>query len=217
MAEVTYPSENQIVNAYLAESESDKGILLFHDIFGYQLPEMRKFADLLNAAGYVVLLPDLYRGNPWPLDADWSNHETWRQSHSDQRVMQDVHNANLTLRSRVEKVVSIGFCWGGDMTFKFAQTEHCDAAVICYGTRMNPAAAVNLKCPVLAIFGGNDPVIPNDQVDQFADALAQSPVTSELRIFADAGHAFVHRPQPDGQDNAQQALAEMLQWLSKHI
>ncbi len=68
MAEVTYPSENQIVNAYLAESESDKGILLFHDIFGYQLPEMRKFADLLNAAGYAVLLPDLYRGNSWPLD-----------------------------------------------------------------------------------------------------------------------------------------------------
>ncbi len=217
MAEVTYPSENQIVNAYLAESESDKGILLFHDIFGYQLPEMRKFADLLNAAGYVVLMPDLYRGDPWGFDADWSNHETWRQSHSAQRVMQDVHSANQYLRSRVARVASIGFCWGGDVTFNFAQTSHCDAAVICYGTRMNPSAAANLKCPVLAIFGGNDPVIPNDQVDQFADALAQSPVTSELRIFADAGHAFVHRPQPDGQDNAQQALAEMLQWLSKHI
>ncbi len=217
MAEVTYPSENQIVNAYLAESESDKGILLFHDIFGYQLPEMRKFADLLNAAGYVVLLPDLYRGNPWPLDADWSNHETWRQSHSPHRVMQDVINANLSLRSRVDKVVSIGFCWGGDVTFNFAQTEHCDAAVICYGTRMNASDTAKLKCPVLVIFGGADPVIPNNQVDQFADALAQSPVESELRIFADAGHAFVHRPQPDGQDNAQQALDEMLQWLSKQI
>ena len=68
MAEVTYPSENQLIDAYLTETISDKGILLFHDIFGYRLPENRKFADLLNAAGYVVLLPDLYRGNPWPLD-----------------------------------------------------------------------------------------------------------------------------------------------------
>jgi len=82
---------------------------------------------------------------------------------------------------------------------------------------MNASGTAKLKCPVLAIFGGADPVIPNDQVDQFADALAQSPVESELRIFADAGHAFVHRPQPDGQDNAQQAIEEILQWLPKYI
>ena len=216
MTEVTFPGENQPIDAYLTDSSANKGILLFHDIFGYQLPEMRKFAELLNAAGYVVLLPDLYRGDPWPLDADWSNHETWRQSHSPQRVMQDVINANRYLRSRVDKVASIGFCWGGDVTFNFAQTSHCDAAVICYGTRMNAADAIKLKCPVLAIFGGADPVIPNDQVDRFSDALAQSPVASELRIFTDAGHAFIHRPRPDGQDNAQQALEEILQWLSKH-
>jgi len=60
-------------------------------------------------------------------------------------------------------------------------------------------------------------VIPNQQVDQFAGALAQFPVESELRIFAGAGHAFVHRPQPDGQEIAQQAFDEILQWLSKHV
>ena len=82
---------------------------------------------------------------------------------------------------------------------------------------MNASDTANLKCPVLAIFGGADPVIPNDQAEQFADALAQSPVESELRIFPDAGHAFVHRPPPDGQDSAQQAFDEILQWLSRHV
>ena len=85
MADVTYPSENQIVSAYLADTNSNKGILLFHDIFGYQLPETRKVADFLKAEGYIVLLPDLYRGNPWRPDSDWSNHETWRQGHSPTR------------------------------------------------------------------------------------------------------------------------------------
>ncbi len=65
MVEVTCPGENQLVNAYLAESSSSKGILLFHDIIGYRLPEIRIIADLLMAAGYGVLLADLYRGNPW--------------------------------------------------------------------------------------------------------------------------------------------------------
>ena len=54
MAEVSYQSGNHTVNAYLAESNANKGILLFHDIFGYQLPEIRKFADILMAEGYVV-------------------------------------------------------------------------------------------------------------------------------------------------------------------
>ena len=65
MADVTCPGENQLVNACLAESTSSKGIFLFHDIFGYRLPEIRIIADLLMAAGYGVLLPDLYRANPW--------------------------------------------------------------------------------------------------------------------------------------------------------
>ena len=217
MTEVTYASENQLVNAYLAETDSDKGILLFHDIFGYRLPEIRVFADLLRAKGYVVLLPDLYRGNPWRPDADWSGHETWRQSHSLQRVMVDVINANQYLRSKVKKVASIGFCWGGDITFNFAQTEQCDAAIICYGTRMNAVDAANLKCPVLAMFGDSDPVIPSEQVQQFGNALTQAPVEHDLRIFPGAGHAFVHRPQPAGQATAHQALQEILQWLSKHL
>ena len=217
MAEITYPSENRLVSAYLAEASSNKGILLFHDIFGYQLPENREIADFLMRAGYVVLLPDLYQGNPWHPDSDWSNHETWRQSHSPQRVMKDVASASHYLRSRVEKVASIGFCWGGDITFKFAQTEDCDAAVICYGTRMNSDDAANLKCPILAIFGDSDPVIPNQQVHQFGDALARSPVESDLQIFPEAGHAFIHRPKPGGQDSAHKALQEILQWLSKHL
>lgn len=217
MAEVTYQTENHTVNAYLAETDSNKGILLFHDIFGYQLPEIRKIADFLMAKGYVVFLPDLYRGNPWYSDSDWSHHETWRQSHSPQRVMKDVTNANQYLRSQVEKVASIGFCWGGEITFNFAQTEECDAAIICYGTRMNSNDAAKLKCPVLAIFGDSDPVIPNEQVQQFGDALARSPVECDLRIFPEAGHAFIHRPQPAGQDTAQKALQEILQWLSKYL
>lgn len=65
MAEVDCPGENQLVNACLAEFSSSEVILLFHDIIGYRLPEIRIIADLLMAAGYGVLLPDLYRANPW--------------------------------------------------------------------------------------------------------------------------------------------------------
>ena len=132
--------------------------------------------------------------------------------------MKDVTSANHYLRNRVEIVASIGFCWGGDIAFNFAQTENCDTAVICYGTRMNSNDTAKLRCPTLAIFGDSDHVIPNEQVHQFGNSLAQSPVVEcELRIYPDAGHAFIHRPQLGGQDLAQKALQEILQWLSKHL
>ena len=83
---------------------------------------------------------------------------------------------------------------------------------------MNSNDTAKLKCPILAIFGDSDQVIPNEQVHEFSNALAQSSaVDSELRIYPEAGHAFIHRPRPGGQGLAQKALQEILQWLSKHL
>ena len=60
----------------------------------------------------------------------------------------------------------------------------------------------SITCPVLFHFGGQDPYIPREQVDQVA-AFAASHPDMECHVQDDAGHAFdnheapmFHQPEP---------------------
>ena len=44
---------------------TDKAVVLFPDIFGYELPNNRAICDLLAAHHIHVIMPDFFDGNGW--------------------------------------------------------------------------------------------------------------------------------------------------------
>ncbi len=59
--------------AYLASpaglTPANLGIVLVYDIFGFDIINTRRFADMLaDQANAHVLMPDFFRGKPWSLD-----------------------------------------------------------------------------------------------------------------------------------------------------
>ncbi|GAU12020.1 hypothetical protein TSUD_196440 [Trifolium subterraneum] len=54
------------LNAYIAGSpNSNSAVLLVTDIYGYEAPNLRKLADKVAAAGYYVVAPDFFKGDPY--------------------------------------------------------------------------------------------------------------------------------------------------------
>ena len=127
----------------------------------------------------------------------------------------DIAAAVAYLRSsaggQVRSVFSVGFCFGGALSYLQAASGLRYAGVIgFYGwplglsrwpDRPKPIDAVTrYTCPVLSLFGGADQGIPQSVVDQFSAACTKAGVKHDATVYPDAPHSFFDRKQTEFAD-----------------
>lgn len=127
----------------------------------------------------------------------------------------DISAAAAYLRSpeggAVKSLYSVGFCFGGAISYLQAASGLGYSGVIgFYGwplglsrwpDRPKPIDAVSrFTCPVLSIFGGADPGIPQSAVDQFEAACKTAGVRHDLTVYPGAPHSFFDRKQEEFAD-----------------
>ena len=101
-----------------------EGVLLLPDVYGLHSDDVKALAEKIafECQPVVVLVPDLFRGNPWKDDSP-VDYETWRnQVHDDVRVSVDIRAAASCLREQyqVSSVVVWGLCYGGGRALEAA-------------------------------------------------------------------------------------------------
>ena len=90
--------------------------------------QIRGVADRLAQAGYVALVPDLYRGKS-TVEKEEAHHLMTGLDFAD-AATQDVRGAIQYLKTRSAKVGCVGFCMGGARTLLAAANDpELDAAV----------------------------------------------------------------------------------------
>lgn len=185
------------------------GVVVIHHAPGWDewcAEVCRKFAQ----HGYAAIAPNLYfRDGPGAPD-DVAAKVRARGGVPDEQVVGDVSGAMAWLRGAPNasgKVGVIGFCSGGRQTVLVACLEKSvDAAVDCWGgnvvvddtsllTPIRPVAPIDyiesLSCPLLGIFGNDDPNPSPDHVDRLEAALKAHGKTHEFHRYDGAGHAFM--------------------------
>ena len=207
-----FESGGEMANGYLAIPPSGigPGVLLLQEWWGLT-EHITSVADRLAAAGFVVLAPDLYRGES--------------ASHPDDAkrllMAMDMQQAASMLRAGAayllahaavapKRVAAVGFCLGGQLAL-YAATAHpdvIDAVVDFYGI-FSPRIPVDLsalRAPVLAHFGTRDGSISVQQVEGLLAGITASGATCEVHWY-DAGHAFFNDGRPTAYDDRAAALA----------
>jgi carboxymethylenebutenolidase len=132
-----------------------------------------------------------------------------------------------------QKVGLIGFCMGGQYAWLAACTcRGLSAVASFYGMlRYEPgldatkkpreplAAIAALSCPALGLYGREDALIPNADVDELEVRLAQQPQPFEIVRYAGAGHAFLNdtRPALYRPEAAADAWRRLLAFLRAHL
>jgi carboxymethylenebutenolidase len=124
----------------------------------------------------------------------------------------DIAAAAAYLRSRdgggVQRLFSVGFCFGGALAYLQAASGLGHAGVIgFYGwplglrrwpDRPRPIDAVpRFACPVLSIFGGADEGIPPSAIDEFDAACRTAGVAHDFTVYPGAPHSFFDRKQAE--------------------
>ena len=120
---------------------------------------------------------------------------------------------------QADKIASVGFCFGGGMSFNLACQTPLAACVVFYGESPNPIDQVqNIAGPVLGIYGVEDQRI-NGRLDETVRGMAQYKKDFEMRIYPGAGHAFFNDTNPSvyREKAARQAWQQLLHFYQRTL
>ena len=215
-------------------------VLLISEIFGVH----EYIADVtrrLAKEGYLAIAPEMFvrQGDPSQFKEIAKLQSELIAKVPDAQVIADldatVQWANQN-GGNANKLAITGFCWGGRITWLYAQhNPKIKAGVAWYGrmegqtnanTPKHPIEQVAaLKAPVLGLYGGADTGIPVTSVNNMKDALAQAAQqgnaaakASEFVVYPDMPHAFhadyrASYRAPAAMDGWSRALA----WFKQYV
>jgi carboxymethylenebutenolidase len=105
-----------------------------------------------------------------------------------------------------DQIGTIGFCWGGGQSFRYATNNpKLRAAVVAYGPAPDTAAIKRIKAPVLGIYGENDERI-NANLPEVTAAMQSAGKTYMSEVYPGTGHGFL-KPGRQGYDTPEREKA----------
>ena len=199
-----------------AMGESRGGIVIAQEIFGVNR-HIRAVCDDYAARGYTAIAPALFdrieRDVALGYEAnDVEKGRALKVEAADDGALADIAAALAALPDGPKAV--IGYCWGGYVAWRAAQSiEGLAAAIGYYGGGVAGRLDEAPKCPVMLHFGKQDAAIPLTDVD----AVKERHPTVPIHLY-DAGHGFNcdQRGSYDKQ-SAESALERSLAFLEANF
>lgn len=219
--------DGQDVQGYLAEpaaAAGAPGIVVLQEWWGLN-DQIRGVADRYAAAGYVALVPDLYRGKS-TVEAAEAEHLMTNLNFGD-AAGQDVAGAVGFLKQRCAKVGVTGYCMGGALTLlAMVHVPAADAGVVWYGfPPLEYIDAGKIKAPLMGHYAIDDAPFPIATVGLLEDKLRAANVDFEFHRYQ-AMHAFANETQVGANrlpiteyqpEAAALAWTRTLAFLDKHL
>jgi carboxymethylenebutenolidase len=228
----------ELAEGFLAEpgGAAQPGVVIIPDVWGLA-DHTRDIARRLAREGFAALALDVYRKTGRPSLADPAAAMAWIRELSDPLVIATVQEGIDALSAHAavagRGVGLIGFCMGGQYAWLAACTcRGLSAVAPFYGmlryepgldAKKKPRAPLDaigeLACPALGLYGREDALIPNADVDQLEARLARQPQPWEIVRYAGAGHAFMNdtRPAMYRPEAAADAWRRLLSFLRLHL
>jgi len=115
------------INMYISyppgRNTSSKALLYVTDIFGVPLLQNQLLADSLAANDYLVVMPDLFKGDAISVEEQEAglNLTEWRALHPTPEIDSIINTTIAYMRSEldVERIGGLGFCFGGKYVPRF--------------------------------------------------------------------------------------------------
>ena len=185
--------DGQSVKGYLCEPADAAGaaaVVVIQEWWGLN-DQIRGVAERLAAAGYVALVPDLYRGKSTV--AAEEAHHLMSALNFGEAAAQDIRGAVQYLKKRAAKVGVTGFCMGGALTvLAMSMVPELDAGVVWYGLPpLEFVDASKIKAPLLAHWATQDGAFPIASVDQLEQKLKTAGVAYQGQRYL-AQHGFAN-------------------------
>jgi len=191
--------------AYPERRDRAPAVIVIHEIFGLTAWEPT-VADRLAGAGYVAVVPDLLssRFGVTPADPDSGRKLTALLAPEGVDADLDASYAYLNglAAVRPDQIGTIGFCWGGARSFRYAgMNPKLKAAVVCYGSAPDSSLMRGMRARVLGVYGEDDARI-NAALPDVERQMKAAGASFRHEIYPGTGHGFL-KPGRKGSDGPQ--------------
>jgi carboxymethylenebutenolidase len=192
-------SGQRTIKAFVVYPErKDKAatVLVVSEIFGLT-DWVRSLCDELAENGVIAIAPDLHGKKFEDLDAA-------RKATSElpkEQVKADLDATSEYVLTRIPScngtLAICGFCWGGGITFEYAnENPKLKAAYSFYGTAPDSADKVkNIACSVYGFYGENDERV-DATIPKAEELMKTAGKKYEPVIYKGAGHGFMRSGEP---------------------
>ncbi|XP_062985807.1 carboxymethylenebutenolidase homolog [Elgaria multicarinata webbii] len=216
------------INAYICQPpyNTNKAVIVVHDIYGWQFPDTRYVADIIASNGYITICPDFFLGKePWKPTDKWKDFRDWLNHRDPMKVDRtaDIFVTYLKEQFNARKIGIVGFSWGGMAVHHLMLTNpELKAGVSFYGIIRDSNRRYDLLNPTFFIFGGNDHTISLDQVALLEEKLREyCKVPYKVKVYPKQVHGFAqYKPEdmkPEDAPYIEEARMDMIDWLNRYI
>jgi carboxymethylenebutenolidase len=197
---VDFKSGERTIKAFVVYPErKDKAtvVIVVHEIFGLT-DWVRSLCDELAEAGVIAIAPDLLSGQKFE-DLDAARKTTYalpkEQVKADLDATADYALTKIPAGSG--KLAICGFCWGGGVTFAYAnENSKLKAAYSFYGSAPDePSKVANIACPVYGFYAENDERV-DATIPKAEELMKAAGKKYEPVIYKEAGHGFMRSGEP---------------------
>ena len=202
-------------------------VIVIHEIFGLT-DWIRSVADQLGADGFIAVAPDLLSGRGpggGGTEAVGSRDEVTKlvrgiKPEDVVKGLNAVRDYGMKLPAANGKTATIGFCWGGGMSFHYATAQPgLNAAVVYYGTSPSEAPAFEkINAAVQGHYGGDDQRV-NATIPVAREQMKKLNKAYEPHVYDGAGHGFLRAQSDRNGANlkaAQQAWPATIEFIRKN-
>jgi carboxymethylenebutenolidase len=180
-------------------------VVIVQEIFGLTA-HIRRTADSYAANGYLAIAPALFDRISRDLVLGYSPEEIerargYRLQVPITKALLDIAASAAVVR-HAGRIATIGYCWGGTLTWAAASTVPMAAAVCYYGAKMWEQSPKLPTCPAQLHFAEDDSSIPASEIEQLRAAYP----AGEYYLYP-AAHAFANEDRADRYNAEAAALA----------
>ncbi|KAE9602125.1 hypothetical protein Lal_00050225 [Lupinus albus] len=209
--------------SYLTGSSiSNRAVLLVSDVFGYEAPNLRKLADKVAAAGYYVVVPDFFDGEPYNPQNPDRPLLVWIKDHGQAQGFEAAKPIIEDLKSKgVSTIGAVGFCWGAKVVVELSKSRLIEAAVHLHPSFVTVDDIKGVDIPTVILGAEIDNISPPELVKQFEEVLAaKSEVDSYVKVIPKVAHGWTVRYNTEDAEAvkaAEESHQILLDWFAKHL
>jgi len=224
------------VETYFAYPESkspEHGILILTDVIGHGFINAQLIADQFAANGYLVLMPDLFGGDPISLnrpgDFDLMNwlkggYNPKKTAHLPPEVDPIIDACLVEMRTvhNIKKIGAVGYCFGGKYVVRHLRP---DAGKIDVGYTAHPSFVEedelkDMKGPLAISAAETDAIFPPEKRHQTEEILKDIKLPYQINLYSGVEHGFAVRGDIKNQVERyakENAFLQALQWFDEYL
>ncbi|MGF1492374.1 MAG: dienelactone hydrolase family protein [Microcoleaceae cyanobacterium] len=235
---VTVPNGELNIDAYLATPQTEEpcsAIIVIQEIFGVNA-HIRDVTERIAKLGYLAIAPAIYQRQAPGFEVGYTAEDLalgrkYKEQTTAAELLSDVRATIQYLKSfdqvRPDGFGTIGFCFGGHVVYLAATLPEVKATASFYGAGIATGTpgggeptitrTAEIQGVLYGFFGTEDPLIPNEHVDQIEAELQNCQIRHQIfrypadhGFFCDQRQSYNPEAAVDAWQHVQQLFAQSL-------